>query len=393
MLVLGLKVVRSEAGVYVFRVPSANRIKDRWNVAENFFIGIRFRRWLKLIQQNGVEPCYWHRAAFITLASVFNSVTARAENLVYSRRIERSEMTKPPVFILGHWRSGTTLLHNILSQDTKNFCFPNTYQVLNPSTFLLSEGLLSPIFDFLSAPTRPMDNVKMGMKMPQEDEFAPMLETLYSVYLAMAFPSRNDHYQRYLSFDDAEMDEREAWKDSFLQFSKKLTFKQGADRSLLYKTPSHTARIKILLEIFPDAKFVHISRDPYRVIQSSRHFFDKAVWKFYLQRPDLEKLDDQIIERYNAVYHSYFSHRELIASGNLVELKFEEFELDPMRHIDRIYSQLDLPDYAAVKTSLQSYVESLEGYQKNAFKAIDPELKHKIKERCSTHFEALGYPT
>jgi len=379
--------------LYVLSVPEFYKIKDRWNVAENFLIGIKFKQWLKLTQQNGIDPYYWHRAAFITFVSLFNSAAAKVQETIYSHKIQSSQITKAPVFILGHWRSGTTLLHNILSKDTNNFSFPNTYQVLNPSTFLLSERVVAPIFDFLSDSTRPMDNVEMGMKMPQEDEFAPLLETLYSVYLAMAFPSRNDYFQRYLSFDDAHDHEREAWKRAFLEFSKKLTFKYGADKSILYKTPSHTARIKILLEMFPDAKFIHISRDPYRVIESSRHYFDKAAWKFYLQRPDLEKLDDQIITRYNALYQAYFNHRHLIASKNLVEVKFEDFERDPMSHIERIYSQLDLPDYAAAEPSLQNYVESLKGYKKNKFEELTPELKTKIKEQCSSHFDSLGYLT
>ena len=64
-----------------------------------------------------------------------------------------------------------------------------------------------------------------------------------------------------------------------------------------------------------------------------------------------------------------------------------------MHHIDGVYSQLSLPDYLSVKPRLQSYVESLEGYKKNVFREIDPELKIKIKERCGPYFEALGYPT
>jgi len=372
-------------------VPSPETIKDRWNVAENFFIGITFKQWLELLQQNDVERTYWHRAAFITLASLVNSAAAKAELILHSHRIEATEVTTPPIFILGHWRSGTTLLHNILSQDTHNFCFPNTYQVLNPSTFLTSERFIAPLFDLMSESTRPMDNVEMGMKMPQEDEFAPMLETLHSVYLAMAFPSRNDYYQRHLSFEEAGHDERARWKDAFLHFAKKLTLKHGSEKAILYKTPSHTARIKILLEIFPDAKFVHISRDPYRVIRSSQHFFDKAVWKYYLQKPDLKKLDDQIISRYNAVYDAYFAHRDLIPAKNLVELRFEEFEQDPAAHIEKIYNNLDLPHYEKAEPSITSYINSLDGYKKNAFKALPSELKAKIKDRCGRHFEALGY--
>lgn len=366
-------------------------IKDRWNVTESFFIGITFGRWLKLLQQNKIDPIYLPRATFITLASMGNSVAALLEKVIFSRRVASANVSTPPVFILGHWRSGTTLLHNILSQDTKNFCFPNTYQVLNPSTFLTTEKVMAPLFDLFSDSVRPMDNVEMGMKMPQEDEFAPMLETLYSVYLSMAFPSRNDYFQRYLSFDEVEASEREEWKEAFMHFSKKLILKHDSNQSILYKTPSHTARIKLLLEMFPDAKFIHLSRNPYQVIRSSQNFFDKAVWKYYLQKPNLKELDNQIISRYNDTYDAYFKYRDLIPEGNLISLRFEEFEVNPKAYIKKIYEQFNIPNYLGVKVDLHRYIDSLKNYKKNKFTPMPSELKDKIRIRCERHFKNLDY--
>ena len=47
---------------------------------------------------------------------------------------------RPPLFVLGHWRSGTTHLHNLLAQDIDQFAYANTYQVINPHTFLATEA-------------------------------------------------------------------------------------------------------------------------------------------------------------------------------------------------------------------------------------------------------------
>ena len=367
-------------------------IKDRWNVTESFFIGITLGRWLKLLQQNKIDPIYWPRAAFVTLASIGNSLVSALEKALFSKSIASADIVSPPVFVLGHWRSGTTLLHNILSQDTKNFCFPNTYQVLNPSTFLTTEKFMAPVFDLFSDSIRPMDNVEMGMKMPQEDEFAPMLETLYSVYLSMAFPLNNDHYQRYLSFDEVDANDREEWKKAFMYFSKKLMLKHPAGNTILYKTPSHTARIKLILEMFHDAKFIHISRNPYQVIRSSQHFFDTAVWKYYFQKPDLAELDNQIIDRYNDLYDTYFKYRDMIPEGNLISLRFEEFELDPKSYIKNIYEQFSIPNFVDVESSLHSYIDSLKNYKKNKLSPLSDELREKIRTRCERHFQNLDYP-
>ena len=79
---------------------------------------------------------------------------------------------------------------------------------------------------------------------------------------------------------------------------RKLTFKYG--RPLVLKSPPHTARIRLLLEMFPEARFVHIHRHPYQVFRSCRHYHDTAVWYSYLQKPDTSLNDDRIIRRYEA---------------------------------------------------------------------------------------------
>ena len=55
-----------------------------------------------------------------------------------------------PVFILGHYRSGTTYLHELLSNDP-GFASPNRFQAFNPSTFLChrADGRLPLIEPFM----------------------------------------------------------------------------------------------------------------------------------------------------------------------------------------------------------------------------------------------------
>src|SRR5687768_18104609 len=43
-------------------------------------------------------------------------------------------------------------------------------------------------------------------------------------------------------------------------------------RSIL-KSPPHTCRVPTLLRLFPDARFVHIVRDPYAVYPSTLHLW------------------------------------------------------------------------------------------------------------------------
>jgi len=299
------------------------------------------------------------------------------------------KITQPPLFILGHWRSGTTLLHNLLTQDSDQFAYANTYQVVNPHTFLSTEEVNSKRFAALVPTKRPMDNMELSFQTPQEDEFAPLLLTFRSLYLGISFPRREDYYSRYLTFRDVPRKEIEAWKAGFEWFLKKLTFKHG--RALVLKSPPHTARIRILLEMFPNARFVHIHRDPYAVFQSSRHYFDTATWYTYLQRPELDGMDERIIRRYTTLYDAFFEDKVMIPSGQFHEVCFEDLERDPLNELRMLYEKLTLPGFHALEPKLKVYVDSLSGYRKNEFPELSHALRRKVAEAWRRTFDEWGY--
>lgn len=371
----------------------APSLKHRWSVGHNYLTGITFGQWRRLLTQNGfrVSPAYWHRAAVITLASLSNSAFAAIEARRFDDAIACAPVPAAPLFVLGHWRSGTTLLHELLAQDTAQFQFPNTYKVVNPLTFLTTEHLSTKLFSWLIPATRPMDNIAMSFASPQEDEFAPLLTTLFSLYLGVSFPRRMNHYDRYLTFEDVPTSEAEAWQAAFMQFCKKLTLTDT--RSLLIKSPPHTARIRLILQMFPDARFIHIHRDPYRVFQSQRHFFDTAGWFTYLQTPDLGAIDDGILRRHEVMYDAYFRDLPLIAPDRIHQVRFSDLESDPVGQIANAYDSLSLNGFDALSPRLQAYAESLKSYRKNDFSELDADTKAIVADRWARCFSTWHYPT
>jgi LPS sulfotransferase NodH len=158
------------------------------------------------------------------------------------------------------------------------------------------------------------------------------------------------------------------------------------------KSPPHTARIRLLLEMFPEARFVHIHRDPYVVFQSFQHYYDTACWYTYMQRPDLAGIDDLILRRYTAMYDAYFAEKDLIPAGRLHEIPFAALEADPMGEIAALYERLALPGFDRFSPKLRQYVESLRGYQKNRYHGLPPETQEKVHRAWRRSFEAWGYP-
>jgi hypothetical protein len=367
-------------------------LKHRWSVAHNYLAGISAGDWWRLLRQNrfAVDGVYWHRAAFITLTSLMNSFYRRVEESRFNAAVARTPIAGPPLFILGHWRSGTTHLHNLIALDTRQFAFANTYQVVNPHTFLCSEALNTRLFSGLLPDKRPMDNMALGFSTPQEDEFAYLLATFRSLYLGATFSRRQDHYERYLTFRDVPQEEIDEWKRAFLWFARKLTLKHG--RALVLKSPPHTARIRLLLEMFPDARFVHIHREPYSVFQSFQHYFDTAMWYTYLQRPELEHTNERIISRYTVMYDAFFEDRRLIPSGQYVEMCFEELERDPIAQLRMLYEALGLSGYATVEPEVTRYVGTIRSYEKNRFPALPAALRDRIAAAWARSFHEWGYP-
>lgn len=347
--------------------------------------------WARLLVDNRCRVSLFclPRAAAITAQALQNSPAAWYEHLRFSRKFRDVEIP-PPIFLLGHWRGGTTHLHNLMSIDER-FAYPNNYQVLFPHVFLWTEVVSSKLISFFLPKRRPMDNVEWNMQSPQEDEFALLLMSRMSPYLGWAFPRRREFYDRYLTFRDVPVAEVARWKEAFVFLARKLTWKYR--RPLIFKSPTHTARVKLLLELFPQAKFVHIHRDPYAVFASTRHMLQVNFTYQNLQRPAFEDLDERILDQYDEMYSAYFEERALIPPGNLHEVRYEDLERDPLNQVRNIYASLALPDFEEVEPALRRYIDSISGYQKNVFRELPDETRRRIADRWRRYFEAWSYPT
>src|SRR5262249_40574101 len=161
------------------------------------------------------------------------------------------------------WRTGTTLLHELLALDEHHAC-PTTYQCLAPHHFLMTAGWLPRLLWFLVPALRPMDNMAAGWGRPQEDEFALCLMGQPSPYLTTAFPTRPPQDPEALAREGMAPRALASWKRTFLPLLRQVVL-QSPGKRLVLKSPPHSCRIKVLLELFPDARFVHIVRDPHVV--------------------------------------------------------------------------------------------------------------------------------
>jgi hypothetical protein len=350
--------------------------------------GLTFGEYVRLLRKHrfAVAPRYVPRALFMAGAGLLNSVVGRYEERVHGPETSRAQIM-PPLFILGHWRNGTTHLHNLLALDTQ-FAYPNIYQVLNPHTFLTTERYSKALF--VSPSTRMMDNVALNATVPFEDEFATC-GTLRSPFLTWVFPRDRDEYQKYLTFREVPEREIAEWAAALTRFYRKLTWKY--ERPLVLKSPPHTSRIKLLLDTFPDARFVHIHRNPYAVFQSTQRQTRVSVATMGLQPIEDRHITDLVITRFTTMYEAFFEERSLIPDGRFHELSFEELEQDPVGQVRRIYDQLGLAGFDAMRPALERYVDSQAQYRKNTYPDLSPSLRHDVGRAWRRNFEEWGYAT
>ncbi|CAH0993367.1 hypothetical protein SIN8267_03515 [Sinobacterium norvegicum] len=310
------------------------------------------------------------------------------ENIRYRGLMAKTELKQDPVFLLGFGRSGTTHLHYLFWQDPQ-FGVLSNYQATMQPIALTGRGWLAKLLANSMPSTRPMDNVAMSMDAPQEEELALVNISEHASLHFMSFPQNLDVYDRYVTQLGSNQKQLKAWQAGYMQVVKKATILNNG-RRLALKTPSNTGRIKVLNSMFPDAKYVNIVRNPYRVYQSMLNMYRKVLPSEALQEIDWQAIDAWVLEAYKATMNSYLEQRQLIPKDNLVEIKYEQLDETPLPILEAIYQQLDLGDFNAVKPKFEDYLNNLGTFEKNQFD-FPEHVINTVNEHWGFAFDAFGY--
>lgn len=363
--------------------------KRQW--APRIWEGCNFSAWIRLLARNhfAVHWQYWYIAIIVTAVSSVHSVLRLLQSLIYGRRLARVQLKDAPLFIIGHWRTGTTWLHELLILDERH-AYPNTYECFDPNHFLLTERLFTRWLRFLMPSRRPMDNMQAGWERPQEDEFALCMLGQPSPYLTIAFPNRGPQYQEYLGLENLSARALASWKQTFLGFLQRLTFKDP--RRLVLKSPPHSCRIKVLLELFPDARFIHIVRDPTIVFPSTVNLWKSLYRAHGLQKPTFEGLEEHVFETFTRLYDLLEQGKKLIGPGRFHEVRYEDLVRSPVEQMRQIYEHLQLGGFEAMKPRLEEYLAQNSGYETNRYE-LSPERRAEITRRWGAVIERYGYAT
>ncbi len=356
--------------------------------AARFWHGMLLGSWFRLVARNRfrISLTRWPLACTITFATIFNSILRPIQGFFYRGLVERTQIKDAPIFIIGHWRSGTTLLHELLVLDAR-YTFPTTYECLAPNHFLVSAWFVTKL-KFLLPKKRPMDNMVTGWDRPQEDEFALCNMGVPSPYLTMAFPNEPPQCPKYLTLEGLSTEELSRWKQGLEWFLKHVTFRNP--KRIILKSPPHTARVKTILELFPDARFVHIVRDPYAVYGSTVKLW-KTLYKFQaLQEPNHQGLEEYVFSCFEQMYGAFHRDQHLIPESRFFEVRYEDLVRDPIEQMRSLYEHLSLGEFEIARPKLQAYFKDQEDYRTGTYQIPDA-LREEIDRRWGPHMRQYGY--
>ena len=332
----------------------------------------------KTIRQGRVSPNFYGR----TVASFFMSAITQPfrfiERMRYNAGLDRQPLQNPPVFIIGHWRSGTTHLHNFMGQDPQ-MGYVSTYHSVFPEMLFVQPAryIFESFMRFALPKKRQGDNVVMDADYPQEEEFA--LGNIHALcyYNFWYFPNKTlEFYRRYIDFEGISDRDLRTWKIEYERLIKKALINTKGER-FVSKNPPNTGRIKLLLELFPNAKFIHIHRNPVEVFLSTKKFITSMMPSLQLDDSSDEMITNNIFEVYKKIMPKYLETRSLIPAGQLSEVCFDTFEQDPVSELHRIYTELNLSGFEKAAPLFSHYATQQKSYQKNRF-FIDPALLDRI---------------
>ena len=344
----------------------------------------------KIFSKNKISRSKFGLVFRVCLFSILTWPLQLLQRIVYFFKLRNVSFEgKEPVFILGHWRSGTTHIHYLMSKDP-HFGFLSNFQsfFFNISSF--GYGWLDKLLSPYTAQVRPQDNMDFTVLAPQEEEqVVSNISDAASVH-SFYFPENSRYFDKFNLFEGIKDKDLKKWQRAYLYVLKGITHMAKGKR-LVIKNPNNTGRIRQLLQLFPNAKFVYIHRNPFSVYLSTLHLYRVVLNDQSFQEVNITKNQDMIIRNYKKIQQAYLRDRALIPKGNLVEIAYDQIGEGSLDLFKQIYQTLNLDSLEEALPYVQSYLSTIQNYKKNKFIPIEDEMVARIQKEWKFAFDEFGY--
>lgn len=336
----------------------------------------------------GLTPKYVLRLFILMQNAFWASIFSRRDKIKYGKSILNHPVPDNPLIIIGHWRTGSTYLHQLLNLDP-NLAAPTLLNTSLPEAYMSGAKFYVPIIKKLLGKHRPFDQIKTGVFEPQEDEFALIRMSCFSPFVNLLFPESEKYFllQKSCSFlpDDANMQQ---WEHYLKEFYRKVSWSTG--KRLILKNPFHSMRISYLYKTFPNARFIHIYRNPIAVVPSSVRMWSIVGTQNTMNNKWKNPGILEVSQFMNIMLNNIHEELSKLPPHVYVETKFENLENEPVKEIQRIYNSLDIPFCDKFGELLNNFLLENKNYEKNTYSLSDTE-KEVICNILNTHMKKQNY--
>ncbi len=340
----------------------------------------------------GLGLIFWRWLLFLPLFLGFTHFTLFLDKIFFSQY--QKVQVKNPVFIIGNPRSGTSFLHNLLTQ-TDDFVAFKTWEIFFPA--LTARVLAKPIINYLI-------RHNLTQIMPEEsghglyldrvehDEFL-FIHKLDTQFLLLLSPLGLDEREYpELRLYDRQSDSRRYSSVKFFQECLKRQIYYSKKEQIIAHIHFSTCRIKTLLETFPDAKFIYLVRSPQETIPSHLTLeYNTFKHQKRLKNIPKAKLKRYFYRRYcyDIELYRYFyevQKKAEISPGNLMVLPYNLLCSD----LEKSFTQIE--NFTGIKSSdeLRQAIKKQAGKQKQyqrQHKIIDLQQFGLSKEQIAQDFD------
>lgn len=313
------------------------------------YLNLTGQAWRQLRRHWGLQPTpllLWQTLVPGSLFAVMDALQQK----VSAAQLAKANF-RDAVVVLGYWRSGTTLLHELMCLDPR-YTFPTTHACMNPHHFLFTEASI--LARGGASAQRPMDEMVVQSGSPQEDEFALLSLGARSPYEALLIPSVLSEALKLTDPSDLSPEEEQRWRQIFVKFLAGVSVR-GNGKPVILKSPTHGFRVTTLRELLPDARFVLILRDPLTNFESVVRMWRK-MFETYAIAPI--PADDYIRESVLADRMRFETKLQSATAGladnRYAAITYEALVANPVSVIEQLYQRLELGDFEPVRDKISA---------------------------------------
>jgi hypothetical protein len=311
--------------------------------------------------------------------NVFGRLSFRWDMLRLLRnvlRLEKAEEEDPgivgaeitsPLFVTGLPRSGTTFLHMLLALDPGHRA-PLCYETMQPypdagagkrdrrirrvemqfrSFRRIAPGIrrLHPL-----AATTPQECTEITAHVFQSMRF----DTTYYVPSYLAWLERRGHAAAF------------RFHKRFLQHLQAQQPSGGT--SWVLKCPDHVFALDDIVNVYPDARFVFLHRDPAAVLPSVAKLTEVLRGPF-VRSIDRKAIGAEVTRRCLQASARMLAAADRLEEGQALHLRYDEVTAAPMRALERLYSHFQAPFGAEARRRIQAFLDGHPrgGYEVNHY--------------------------